>query len=695
MKLGALCQEYIWRYPEEKMKPWQSSILFVLLLIGVSLVYDYHNTCFERPQSVHKWRQADCASIALNYHQGGMDFTHPQTHNLTSDGGTTGANCTSEVPILYYSVAGLYRVFGYNEATYRIFNALLFFLGLFYLFKAIRHLIKDVFWAASIALLFFTSPLLVYYGNSFLSNSTALSFSFIGWYFFIRYYFEGGLGKYHRAMLFFGLAACFKITALFSPLAIGAVGMLEILGMNLNLEGRRVFKNPIKQLLPLAGILALVGGWVFYASAYNQAHGSTYFSTTIFPIWDLSGKEIKDVISEVLTKQQPVYFHAVTLVVFGACFLYLIARFKQFNRFFAWVIIFVLVEIGLYAALQFWTFADHDYYTINMFILPVLLVIACADHLKRKNPTIFSSIISKVVLVLLVGFNVYHAKSVVDQRYEITPGSRTLDQHWMQLTPVLAELGITAQDSVIALTDDSHASLYWMNVKGWTNYIDTQFNKGEKKYYNKDREGIEQSISNGARYLILNGKEELYTREYLTPFCTHLMWSNDQVFIFDLKNPEQNYYPEERDMSQYITCGAEQVEDGFFKSDQGDRLDGGQCQSESIVFEGEHSCRLGPDAPYAMTYSFKDVNANESFEINVWRFGADGQTGQIVATCPNQEFYNNSVVVVEKRDDGWEKASLKFLIPDGWNNEELKLYLHDSSGSEVFFDELVIVRSTP
>ena len=229
-----------------------------------------------------------------------MDFTHPETHNLTSDGGTTGANAASEVPILYYSAAALYKVFGYNEAIYRIFNALLFFLGLFYLFRAIRYLLKDEFWSIAITLLFFASPLLVYYGNSFLSNSTALSFSFIGWYFFVRFYLERKSAQYNRALLFFGLAACFKITALFSLLAIVAVGILELLGLESDNRKERIFTSPLKQLLPVVAILGVVGGWILYANGYNQAHGSTYFSTTIFPIWDLSGGEIKEVISEVV-----------------------------------------------------------------------------------------------------------------------------------------------------------------------------------------------------------------------------------------------------------------------------------------------------------------------------------------------------------------------------------------------------------
>ena len=60
-----------------------SAILFVVLLAGVSFYYNYHEILLKRPQSVHKWRQADCASIALNYYQDGMKSFEAETHKIT------------------------------------------------------------------------------------------------------------------------------------------------------------------------------------------------------------------------------------------------------------------------------------------------------------------------------------------------------------------------------------------------------------------------------------------------------------------------------------------------------------------------------------------------------------------------------------------------------------------------------------
>ena len=146
------------------------TLLFLILVAALSWLYGYHEIIFKRPQSVHYWRQADCASLALNYYQHGMEFFKPQTHNLTSNGGTTGNASTSETPLLYYTVAVMYHVFGYHEYLYRLLNTLLFLTGLYYLYRLSSNVLRSQFWSTLLPLLVFTSPVLVYYGNNFLSN---------------------------------------------------------------------------------------------------------------------------------------------------------------------------------------------------------------------------------------------------------------------------------------------------------------------------------------------------------------------------------------------------------------------------------------------------------------------------------------------------------------------------------------------
>jgi len=203
------------------------ALLFAALLGVVALYYNYQEIVFKRPQSIHKWRQADGASLALNYYKGGMHFFQPRVHNLTSDGGRSGAASTSEMPVLYYTVACLYKVFGYHEWIYRGLNTLIFFMGLLFLFRTLLYILKDMYWAAAIPLLLFSSPVIVYYANNFLVNSSALAFTLVGWYYFMRFLFENEKKWIYRSLIFFFLAGAFKVTALLSLIAIMGIYILE------------------------------------------------------------------------------------------------------------------------------------------------------------------------------------------------------------------------------------------------------------------------------------------------------------------------------------------------------------------------------------------------------------------------------------------------------------------------------------
>ena len=357
------------------MKKSYPAIFFVVALILVSLYYNYHEIALKRPQSVHKWRQADCASISLNYYQGGMKFFKPETHNLTADAGTSGKCCTSEIPVLYYSAAFLYKIFGYHEYIYRIFNTLLFFLGLFFLFKLLHYLLKDVYWAIALTLLVFSSPVLVYYGNNYLSNSSALAFSIIGWYYFVRFFFESKQKWFYISMVAMLFAGAFKVTALYSLFAILVIYGLELFNLKKFKENSKLFSHPGWHLFSIISVFIIIGLWVVYAHNFNQKHDSTYFSTTILPIWDLNTTEINRVLGNVRKIWLDQYFHKSALLFITICFIFILTHLRKNIEFLIYCVIIISAEVIVYIILQFRMFADHDYYLIESYILPVLIII--------------------------------------------------------------------------------------------------------------------------------------------------------------------------------------------------------------------------------------------------------------------------------------------------------------------------------
>ena len=108
---------------------------FILFCLQVFLffLYGYHKMYDHRPYSMHQWRQADCLSFTKNYYEEGVNFFSPKIHFQ----GSTEGKALSEFPLINYSVAGLWKVFGEHEYLYRFLVLALFFTALCFLFVMI------------------------------------------------------------------------------------------------------------------------------------------------------------------------------------------------------------------------------------------------------------------------------------------------------------------------------------------------------------------------------------------------------------------------------------------------------------------------------------------------------------------------------------------------------------------------------
>lgn len=497
---------------------------FFFWLILFACLYQYPSILLKRPQSVHHWRQADCASITLNYYQNGMHFFQPQTHNLTSDQNTTGYCAPSELPLEYYFIAVLYKIFGYHDLIYRLVNTLIFLTGLFYLFKTALLLLKDNFWALFIALLFFTSPVLVYYGNNFLTDSSGLAFSLMGWYFFIKYYLLKTEKSFYISMLFFLVAGSCKISALISVASLFIIFLMETMRLFRSGKEESIFRKPFASLFAFLFLGGVISSWIYYAKWYNLLHNSGYFTTTIFPVWDMEKDKIALVLNRVKDLWLNEYFHVSTLYFFLAAFITNLVLIKRSNYLLAAVNLLLFVGSTLYAVLWFETFVNHDYYLINSYILLVFTLLNFAWIIKDRFPLIFSSVYLKLLLFGFLVFNLFHAKERVRLRYDGWWSEQAEYKDYNEIIPYLRSIGIDRKDPVICLPDETHFTLYLMNQPGWTQCL------GE----NTDSVKISNSIHNGAKYLIING-DEILKRDYLQSFLKDPIGQFNVVKIFRLK----------------------------------------------------------------------------------------------------------------------------------------------------------------
>ena len=523
----------------EKSRHISQLLVFVLVISGLSILYNYPETLLKRPQSVHNWRQCDGASLALNYYQEGMHFFKPQTHMLYSDNFTTGYTMPSEIPLLYYSVAILYKIFGYHEYLFRGLNLLLFFMGLFYLFKLANLILRNLFTSTLVLVLIFSSPILVYYANNFLPNTVALSLSFAGWYYFYRYSQNKRTRTFLVSVIFFGLAATMKITELTGPLIILMLlvaDRLNLLRLQLNSGSRFWFK-----IVSLLAIFGFIAGWVFYAKYYNNLHGSTQFSTYTFPIWAMNHEEINFTLHKMNVLWFKDYLYPPTFCLMLACLIAMIFLYKRADKILLIISLFLVAALIAYSLLWFQALGDHDYFYIGFYILPAFIFISFfvllgSFHLKKfyYYPLVISGI-------LFAGANIAHAQKRYAMRYQVAwINDFNEKKDLYTIKPWLDTAGITNKDTIIFYPSVYIRPLYLMNLKGWVIYPHSTV---DAKTEERDSLEMNVFISKGAKFFVTNEIKSAMNNRPFQPYLKDLYGKYNSIYVFRLPPRRINFNP--------------------------------------------------------------------------------------------------------------------------------------------------------
>jgi hypothetical protein len=497
----------------------------LIIIICLSIYYNYQEILFLRPQSIHQWKQCDGLSFTLNYYQDNNPLLEPAMHFLGGDG--TG-KAAEEFPIIFYLVAKLWKVFGYHEYIFRLVNLIIFFLGLIALMKTFEDILKDSFLAISTPLLLFAFPVTVYYANNFIPNIPSFGFVLIAWYLFWLFYKSGKNIFLWLSLLVFTLAGLIKITAIISLIALLAVFFLEATGISKFKNGNRLFKHPYIEWIPFILAFGLIFSWYIYANYYNIYH-KAYLILGIRPIWSHTIEEIYYNLQGIKEQIKWSYFHKSTYwFLFTICTL-IIVTYKKANKLLLFISLLIFIAIICFFLLYFYSLFYHDYYVIDLYIfLPVVcLTLMCI--LKDHYPVLFRSIYFKLAIVIILAINADFAKRRINERY--------FTYSWMNdnyllnikrfenITPYLRAIGIEADDKVLCLPDQSpNITLYFLNQKGWTNYST-----------NMDSTRIKYKINAGADYLFIY-IDSVYNNPNIKPFITKKIGEINNIDIYDISS---------------------------------------------------------------------------------------------------------------------------------------------------------------
>jgi hypothetical protein len=465
----------------------KKNIFLLFFVIALFFLNFYTKTMFFRPGSIHQWRQTDCLSITKNYYEEGMNFFQPKIHYQ----GPVDGKAVSEFPILNYTVAGLWKIFGEHEFIYRLLEYLIFLTAVFLLFNTMLRLYRSGLLAFFTGSVLLTSPLLVYYSLNFIVDVPALSVGIMTFCCFARFYYEKTLRLFYLALFLGMLAVLMKASSIVSLALLLFFSLIDVLGLNRYFGTERLFSKKLRPFLAMVLAIGLVFSWYRFALIYNDNNSNNIFLLTVLPIWEMEEAQLIYNLKMLFNNLFPLFLNKPMFFLFMILVVYVTARFRALDSFLKYSFVFSGLFFVFYLLFFFQVFNVHDYYLNNLMIFPVITFF-CFSHLVCRTGFLQSQRSFVILFVVtVVFFNAFHSAAI----YRL----RTIEDdkmiHWFpfisedeqklakylawsyandiknleDITPSLRRQGIQREEMVLSIPDLSFdISLYFMDQKGYT-----------------------------------------------------------------------------------------------------------------------------------------------------------------------------------------------------------------------------------
>jgi 4-amino-4-deoxy-L-arabinose transferase-like glycosyltransferase len=457
------------------------------------------------------WRQSDVAAITRNYFQGGFHFTRPQIDWAGDQPGYVG----TEFPILPFTAAICYKIFGVHEWIGRIQAVLLFALSLPFFFLLIRKISGEI--AAVWALFFYSfAPLGIMAGRCFMPDMPSLALSIIGLYFFQRW-IESGPDSHLASRSFLVSAICISLSTLIKlPSAIIGAPLACLIFQRFRFSAFRNLQ------MWLFAVIALLPSALWYWHAYQislQFYPHHFFGAGGVKIMSLAWylKIAKEIVTSTLT---PFLF---VLGGIGAVTTRSTSRARMFHWWLAAMILFiVIVGYG----------NRHPWYQLPL--IPIAAAFAgavCASIApKISGPTV------KIAFSILLAA-LFVVSAFVYARKFYQPSAAPLRDAGLEIKTV------TLSNALVVAADNGDPTvLYYAERKGWHFMENNGIYYGEPKDSAQAIVDLEELRKRGASYLVFTSNTSWWL-DYYQEFARHLdqtatlTAANSQFKIFQLAAP--------------------------------------------------------------------------------------------------------------------------------------------------------------
>jgi len=434
-----------------KAGQFNQHIWFIVVWLFISALFQFHKIVFLQPLSVHQGAQVDRASIARNYFKVSMNFFEPRMMETGTKNGIT----PCEFPLVNYSVALCYKLFGFNTFWYRFLMWILMGIGLWAAFDLIFKLTNSILAALFISCAWYSSSVLAYYTANFLPDVASLGFLLLALRRWIIYTQNPSTKAIVWFTIFASLACLIKITSLIFIIALGLISLYKFVKSR---------KKPIL-LISVFITFTLVIVWYIYCQWLERQVGGSYFLMQM--VLPSSIPELKEwfhiFYSNWFTQiyNLPQWY----FIAFGLASIYFVKNSGEYRGF--TVISFVGI-IGFYL-LMAGQFRYHDYYVITLLPVFLFLMVYAFKTLHQINKILAYSIVSTVCI-----WGIIDAKNNVRLRFK-------KDNYWYQtffepsdfvgVDIWLTENGISQDKKVLAAFDPNpNTLLYFLNRRGYRTF---------------------------------------------------------------------------------------------------------------------------------------------------------------------------------------------------------------------------------
>lgn len=423
-------------------------LFFGLIWVVFGLFFEYQNILFKEPVSVHQGAQSDRASIALNYARVNMNFFEPRVMETGTHDGVT----PCEFPIINYSVAIGYSIFGYHIFLYRLLMWLIVSLGVWSVFDVLSRVFKAILPAILLTFAWFFGSILCYYTPNFLPDAASLGLLLIGGRFWYLYSSDSQKKWLSLFTVFVTLACLVKITSLIFVIALAIIEFPRLLKI----------KHHKQLWLSFIIIAAAQVLWLWYCNYLEKKVGGSYFLMSINTFGSLA--ELKEWFHIFYANWfQQIYCNWQWYFILAGL---LALPFAKLGKRFLTYTLLCVIGVAAFYLLMAAQFRYHDYYVITLLPVFLLLMVSAFMVLKKINSNL-AVVITFAVMVM--GW--IDAKNSVRLRF-------TPDNYWYQtfFEPYdfkqadvwLTQNGVSKNHKILACFDPNpNALLYALKRRGY------------------------------------------------------------------------------------------------------------------------------------------------------------------------------------------------------------------------------------